>query len=166
MWHCSIRAFPPTLISSFPLRSRLSGVTASSPLGATWVKDYQLRAVQKSFAGFKSFSAEVPRCGDGTGMYEQRPRGHLSRCISESFPLQKNEGRSTFKEGSQTHKWPPDGPIWVPRPPDKCTGGETGPRNRFPLLPGQKSSFGRLWIRRWRHFPAPLMFASPATAPL
>ena len=30
--------------------------------------------------------------------------------------------------------------VWVPRPPDKCTGGEMGPRKRFPLLPGQKST--------------------------
>ena len=30
--------------------------------------------------------------------------------------------------------------LWVPRPRDKCTGGETGPRKRFPLLPGQNSA--------------------------
>ena len=50
--------------------------------------------------------------------------------------------RSTFKggcagggRGPPPHVWPKNGPIWVPRPPDRCTGGETGPRNRSPLLP-------------------------------
>ena len=34
----------------------------------------------------------------------------------------------------------PNGPIWVPRPLDKCTGGEKGLKNRSPLLPRPKNA--------------------------
>ena len=41
-----------------------------------------------------------------------------------------------MRHGStQPRKSSKNGPIWVRRPPDKCTGGETGPRKRFPLVP-------------------------------
>merc|ERR1712015_97194 len=66
------------------------------------------------------------------------PRGtHLSFKVDRGRPPNPIyfKGRSTFKEAAKTHVWPYNGPIWVPRPPDKCTGGETGPRKRFPLVP-------------------------------
>ena len=72
---------------------------------------------------------------------------HLSLKVDRGQPPNPIyfKGRSTFKEGPETQKWPPNGPIWVPRPPDKCTGGETGPRKRFPLFLRQR--FGIEWRR-------------------
>ena len=45
------------------------------------------------------------------------------------------KSRSNATRAHKTQKWLKNGPIWVRRPLDKCTGGETGPRKRFPLVP-------------------------------
>ena len=45
------------------------------------------------------------------------------------------KSRSNATRGHKTQTWLKNGPIWVRRPLVKCTGGETGPRKRFPLVP-------------------------------
>ena len=45
------------------------------------------------------------------------------------------KSRSNATRAHKTQKWLKNGPIWVRRPLVKCTGGETGPRKRFPLVP-------------------------------
>ena len=45
------------------------------------------------------------------------------------------KSRSNATRAHKTQKWLKNGPIWVRRPLDKCTGGETGPKNRSPPGP-------------------------------
>ena len=83
--------------------------------------------------------------GPGTGPKPSNSRRRCSNQIFTHLSLKVDrgrppnpiyfKGRSTFKEAAKTNFWHSNGPIWVPRPPDKCTGGDTGPRKRFPLVP-------------------------------
>ena len=60
----------------------------------------------------------------------EAPRSGGSISLSQSITY------SNAARAHKTQKWLNNGPIWVRRPPDKCTGGETGPKKRFPLVPG------------------------------
>ena len=45
------------------------------------------------------------------------------------------KSKSNAARAHKTRRWLKHGPICVRRPLVKCTGGETGPRKRFPLVP-------------------------------
>ena len=70
-----------------------------------------------------------------------------------------------LKEGTKTQRWPPNGPIWVCRPLDKCSGGETGPKKRSPWPRGrprpkrtQKCQNSKSWPRSTSTFWDNLLF--------
>ena len=67
-----------------------------------------------------------PRCWEIRGFWN---------FIQQSNGTFQLKSRSNATRAHKTPKWLKNGPIWVRRPPDKCTGGETGPRKRFPLVP-------------------------------
>ena len=64
--------------------------------------------------------------------------------FSQVFGGSRGAPKPHFFWGAFKKGWHPRevkfGPIWVPRPLDRCTGGEKGPRNRFPLLPRRKNA--------------------------
>ena len=89
-------------------------------------------------------------------------RGHQASATARPGPewpgprrlRQGQKHRPEPEQGNaKTQKWPPNAPIWVPWPPDKCTGGETRPRNRFPLVPGPADAKKDPTLPKFRHLP-------------
>ena len=95
---------------------------------------------QKERARACTCSARRPRGGSlptrghqvcATAQPETGWRGQRSRRQGQTRRPERWRG----KVNALYWPWPKNDPIWVRRPLDKCTGGETGPKKRSPLVP-------------------------------
>ena len=83
--------------------------------------------------GFQKKTPLRSRPSSPTSIFLIKQLGAQQKFQKHYTPTLKS--RSNATRAHKTQKWLKHGPIWVRRPPGNCTGGETGPRKRFPLVP-------------------------------